>query len=137
MPYAVQWMKPPLASGSSTTSTSSTACPDGASRHVIVGGLPAPSQVSSFGIAPPSLICGEASFISRPAVGSLDLLDCSPPPPQPATATSAAATSARPAPTAAQPGRRCPPGPQAWGPKGCRAGTTRRPAPPYSPNRPR
>ena len=63
IPYAVQWMNPFLASGSSTTSTSSTASPDGASRHVIVGAVPAPSQVSSFGIAPPSLMSGEASLI--------------------------------------------------------------------------
>ena len=46
--------------------------------------------------------------------------------------------SARPpAPTAPRPGRRSPRAPRGWAPAGCRAGTTRRPARPDSPSRPR
>ena len=48
-------------------------------------------------------------------------------------ALSATAARARAAPTAPRRGRRCRRAPRAWGRAGCRAGTTRRPAPPGSP----
>ncbi len=91
MRQAVQWVKVPSgASGSSTTSTSSTA-PAGSARQAIVGVLPAPSQVRSSGIAPPSLKSGVENSIVSGAAGSVGLASSSSPPPQPARA---AATNA-------------------------------------------
>ena len=75
------------ASASSTSSTSSIA-PDGSPRHVNVGGLPAPSQVSAAGIAPPSLKSGVEKSIVSAAAGS-GAGSSSPPQPARAAATNA------------------------------------------------